>query len=247
MSKIFLANFKMNFVLDDIENYFENFLKNVKVKNNQVGFFVPYTFLMQTKELLKDSKLLIGAQNVHFEESGAFTGEISASMIKNCNADMVLIGHSERRKFFKETDKEINKKIKNLMKYNLKAVLCIGEKKEERESGLTDVVIYNQLKTAFSGLYENEFENLIIAYEPIWAIGTGEVASNKVIIDAVILIRKIIKDLYNSELAENTKVIYGGSISSKNHKTLSKIKNINGFLIGGASLNYNEFSEIINN
>ncbi|MDD4408265.1 MAG: triose-phosphate isomerase [Clostridia bacterium] len=246
MSKIFLANFKMNFNLDDIENYFENFLRNINIKNNQVGFFVPYTFLMQTKELLKDTKLLVGAQNVHFKESGAFTGEISATMIKNCNADMVLIGHSERRKFFKETDEEINKKIKKLMKHNLRAVLCIGEKKEERESGLTDVVIYNQLKATLAGLYENEFENLIIAYEPVWAIGTGEVASNKIIEDAVTLIRKIIKDLYNSELAESTKIIYGGSISSKNCKTLSKIKNINGFLIGGASLNYNEFSEIIN-
>jgi len=132
------------------------------------------------------------------------------------------------------------------MKHNIKVVLCIGETKEERTSGNTKKVIYTQLREALAGLYENELDNMIIAYEPVWAIGTGENATNKMIEEVSQIIRQTIKDLYNTTIADKFPVIYGGSVTVKNIKILSKIKNINGFLIGGASLNYNTFAEIIN-
>lgn len=245
MNKIYFANFKMNFTFSEIETYVKNFVKLADLKNC-IGLFVPFTSLKQTKDILKDTNILVGAQNVHFEDAGAFTGEISAQMLKEAGADIVLVGHSERRKYFQEKDSDINKKIKQLMKYNIKTVLCIGETKQERTSGNTKQVIYKQLRDALAGLYENELDNMIIAYEPVWAIGTGENASNKMIEEASNIIKETIKDLYNKNIAERIPVIYGGSVTLKNNKMLSKIKNINGFLIGGASLNCNHFAEITN-
>lgn len=245
MNKIYFANFKMNLMFSEIENYVKSFKKLYDFKNC-VGLFVPHTALRQTKDILNGTNILVGAQNVHHEETGAFTGEINAQMLKEAGADIALVGHSERRKYFKEKDCEINKKIKLLMKYNIKAVLCIGETREERNSGETKQIIYRQLRDGLAGLYENELDNMIIAYEPVWAIGTGENASNKMIEDVSEIIKLTIKDLYNQSIAEKLPVIYGGSVTVKNSKTLNKIKNINGFLIGGASLNYNHFVEIIN-
>ena len=245
MNKIYFANFKMNLTFSEIKTYIKAFVKVADLKN-YIGLFVPFTAIKQTKEILKDINILVGAQNVHFEDEGAFTGEISAQMLKEVGTDIVLIGHSERRKYFFEKNTEINKKIKQLMKYNIKTVLCVGETKQERNSNNTKQVIYKQLKEALQGLYENELDNIIIAYEPVWAIGTGETASNKMIEEVSDIIRQIIADLYNKKIAEKISIIYGGSVTLKNNKTLNKIKNINGFLIGGASLNYNHFADIIN-
>lgn len=247
MINYYFANFKMNMTFEDIKSYTDSLLKVVDDKKNKVGLFVPYTVLWQTKELLKDTNILVGAQNVHYEDAGAFTGEINASMLKECNCDMVLVGHSERRKYFKETNIEINKKIKQLMKHNIKVVFCIGETKQDRIQGNAKNVLCQQLSRGLSGIYENELENILIAYEPVWAIGTGETASNKLIEESICHIKEIIKDLYNSAISEKIRVIYGGSVTPQNIKTLSKIKTIHGFLIGGASLNYNNFAEIINN
>lgn len=247
MKKHFYANFKMNKTYKEIEDYCKNFIQTVKINDkNEIALFVPYVSLKETKHLFKNENILIGAQNVHFADNGAYTGEISAIMLKECETDVVLIGHSERRKFFKETDEDINKKIKQMMKYNVKVVLCIGETRDERQMLKTKQVITNQLKKALNGLYENEFKNIIIAYEPIWAIGTGEVATNKIIEEAINLIREILASLYNSALSNNTPILYGGSVTQENCKSLNKIKNLNGFLIGGASLNPKDFSFIIN-
>lgn len=247
MINYYFANFKMNMTFEDIKNYTDSLLKIIDGNKNKVGLFVSYTVLCQTKELLKDTSILVGAQNVHYEEKGAFTGEINASMLKECNADMSLIGHSERRKYYKETNSEINKKIKILMKHNIKVVFCIGETKQDRTLGNARKVLYQQLSNGLLGIYENELENIIIAYEPVWAIGTGETASNKLIEESVCHIKEIIKDLYNNTISGKIRVIYGGSVTPQNIKTLSKIKTIHGFLIGGASLNCNNFAEIINN
>ncbi|MDD3397083.1 MAG: triose-phosphate isomerase [Clostridia bacterium] len=246
MNNIYFANFKMNLTFAEIEAYVKSLKNLIDLNSNHIGLFVPFTALKQTKDILNGLSILTGAQNVHQEEAGAFTGEINAQMLKECGTDIAIVGHSERRKYFKEKDYEINKKIKQLMKYNIKVVLCIGETKEERTSGNTKKVIYTQLREALAGLYENELDNMIIAYEPVWAIGTGENATNKMIEEVSQIIRQTIKDLYNKNIAEKFPVIYGGSVTVKNIKLLSKIKNINGFLIGGASLNYNTFAEIIN-
>lgn len=246
MNNLYFANFKMNLTFSEIEVYVKSFIKLIELKNNCVGLFVPFTALKQTKEILSGTNILVGAQNVHHEEMGAFTGEINVQMLKESGADIVLVGHSERRKYFKEKDSEINKKIKQLMRYNIKVVLCIGETKEERNSGDTKKVIYKQLRDGLAGLYENELDNIIIAYEPVWAIGTGENANNKMIEEVADIIKQTITDLYNKNIAEKISVVYGGSVTVKNHKILSKIKKISGFLIGGASLNYNHFAEIIN-
>ena len=164
--KYFLANHKMNFTYKDMNSYWKTFneiyVKNkenpkLKMENKKVGFFVPFTNLKETKKLIKNSGVMLGAQNVHFADNGSYTGEISADMLKECQTDIVLIGHSERRKFAGETDEDINKKIKQMMKYNIKSLLCIGETKEERKKLLTKKVIASQLKKALADLYENEF------------------------------------------------------------------------------------------
>lgn len=246
MNNIYFANFKMNLSFSEIETYIKSFKGLVDSNVNHIGLFVPYIALKETKNLLGKTNILTGAQNVFQEETGAFTGEVSAQMLKECGTDIALVGHSERRQLFKEKDSEINKKIKQLMKYNIKVVLCIGETKEERSLGNTKKVIFKQLREALAGLYENELDNMIIAYEPVWAIGTGENATNKMIEEVSGIIKQTIQDLYNKVTAEKIPVIYGGSVTPKNIKILSKIKNIKGFLIGGASLNYNNFAEMVN-
>ena len=247
MKKYFFANFKMNKTFKEVKAYTEQFVQAAKInENNSIALFLPFTALLPAKELFKDSNILTGAQNVHFAEEGAYTGEISASMLKECETDIVLVGHSERRKYYNETNQNINKKIQQMMKYNVKVCVCVGETKEERAKLETKKVITNQLKKALNELYENEMKNIVIAYEPIWAIGTGEVATNKMIEEVIELIRSILSQLYNEKVANQTPILYGGSVTPENCKSLNKIKNLNGFLVGSASLNPKSFSNIIN-
>lgn len=246
MKKIIYGNFKMNTTIKDIEIYIEKFLPLVMNCKNDIAIFPPFTNLMFTKQKLTSSKVLLGAQNLSYEEKGAYTGEVSGEMLKAVEVDVVLIGHSERRKLFGEKNDIINKKIKQALSNGLKVILCVGETKTERANNKYKQVIHKQITEAVKGLYDNELKNIIIAYEPVWAIGTGVVPNSKQIEEVVNIIREEIKNEYTITSSKNIKILYGGSVNSTNAKQFAFIHGINGLLVGGASLKPEEFAKICN-
>ena len=183
---------------------------------------------------------------MHFEESGAYTGEVSAKMLKSIGVEYVIIGHSERRQYFNETDETVNKKIKAAFANELKPIVCVGETLEERESGKTVDIITNQTKLALEGLTDEQVKNTIIAYEPIWAIGTGKTATSEDANNSIKEIRKKIEEIYGKDVAECVIIQYGGSVKSVNAKELFTTSDIDGGLVGGASLKPEEFAKIVN-
>ena len=183
---------------------------------------------------------------MHWEEKGAYTGEISGSMLKSINTEYVIIGHSERRQYFAETDESVNKKIKAAFENELKPIVCVGETLEQRESGITNEIITNQTRLALEGLTNEQVENTIVAYEPIWAIGTGKTATSDDANEAVKAIREEIKRIYGVDTAEKVIIQYGGSVKSSNAKELFETSDIDGGLVGGASLVPDEFAKIVN-
>lgn len=185
--------------------------------------------------------LKIGAQNMSQFEEGAYTGEISAPMLKNVGIKHILVGHSERRAYFNETDEHVNEKIKMALKYDLQAIVCVGESLETREKNETNAFLKKQILGALNGLVEEEVEKLVIAYEPIWAIGTGKTATSKQANDAIVYIRKTIEGLYNKDLASKVRILYGGSVNTSNIDELLSQSDIDGALIGGASLDPKSF------
>ncbi len=245
--KIVAGNWKMHKTLPEaIELVSE--LKN-KLQNFQpacdVIIFPPFVNLESVSELLKDSPIHLGAQNMHFEESGAFTGEISADMLKSVGAEFVIIGHSERRHIFNEPDEWINEKVKRALKKGLKPILCIGEKLEEREEGLTEKVLRRQVIEGLKGISSEAIKNIVIAYEPVWAIGTGKTAAPQEADSAHAFVRAIITELYDSDVAQSLTIQYGGSVKPNNAKDLLSQPNIDGALVGGACLKADSFIEII--
>ena len=246
MKKYILGNFKMNMTLKETEGYIEKFLPLVENSKNEIVIFPSFTNLMFANQKLTASKVFLGAQNVHFENSGAYTGEISSSMLKSVGVSFVLIGHSERRKYFLEKNEQLNKKIKEALGQGLKVILCIGETKYERQNKKYKQVLQKDVQDALKGLYENELKNIIIAYEPIWSIGTGKLPSGKEIEEACVIIREQILTDYSEKSSKNIKVLYGGSVNAQNAKVFSDIKGINGLLVGGASLKADEFAKICN-
>lgn len=241
MKKI-IANFKMNMNGQEVKDYLTKLLAKVNGKN-EVVVCPPYTSLSIANFLLEGSLIELGAQNICDEEEGKCTGEISGRMVKDCGASYVIVGHSERRAKFKENGRTINKKIKSALKNRLKVILCVGEQLAEKNMGKTKEVIKTQIEEAFKGLYENELENITIAYEPIWAIGTGNTPQSKDIEAIAKYIRQVICDDFSPK-AEKIAVVYGGSVDTKNCSTFAKIKGINGLLVGGASLNVDSFAQI---
>ena len=183
---------------------------------------------------------------MHWEEKGAYTGEVSAKMLKSIGVEYVIIGHSERRQYFAETDETVNKKIKAAFENGLKPIVCVGETLEERESGKTAEIITNQTKLALEGLTEEQVKNTIIAYEPIWAIGTGKTATSEDANNSIKEIRKEISENYGNDVAECVIIQYGGSVKSSNAKELFSMSDIDGGLVGGASLKPDEFAKIVN-
>ena len=183
---------------------------------------------------------------MHWEESGAYTGEVSAQMLKSIGVEYVIIGHSERRQYFNETDETVNKKIKSAFNVGLKPIVCVGESLEERESGKAVEKVTNQVKLALEGLTENQVEDVIIAYEPIWAIGTGKTATSEDANNMIKQIRQEISKLYGQIVAERVIIQYGGSVKSSNSKELFSTSDIDGALVGGASLKSDEFAKIVN-
>ena len=207
---------------------------------------VPYVDLAVVIEACKGSAIKVGAENVHWEKSGAYTGEISADMLKEIGTEYVIIGHSERRQYFGETDETVNKRVRAALDAGLKVILCVGELLTQREQGITGEIVSLQTKIALMGVSEQELGNVIIAYEPVWAIGTGRTATSEQADEVCGIIRGVVASLYSSAAAEAMTIQYGGSMNAKNAAELLAMPNVDGGLIGGASLKAPDFAVIIN-
>lgn len=205
----------------------------------------PFTSLQAVSLAIQGSSLLLGAQDVHWEREGAFTGEVSPPMLLSLGCQYVIIGHSERRLLFHESDKIVNLKLKASLKENLTPILCIGETLQEREKGKTEEVVENQLKGAFAELSPEDIGKLVLAYEPVWAIGTGKTATPKQANDVHLFIRKKLEERYGQHMANNITILYGGSVRPENSKDLLKETDIDGALVGGASLDADSFEKIV--
>ena len=244
--KVIAGNWKMNMLPDETIKFIEEFAPLVKDTENEVILCVPYTDLFYALLNVQGTNIKIGAQNMHFEEKGAYTGEVSPQMLKAINVEYVIIGHSERRQYYNETDETVNKKIKAAFNVGLKPIVCVGETLEERENGKTAEIITNQTKLALEGLSNEQVENTIIAYEPIWAIGTGKTATSEDANNSIKEIRNKIAEIYGQNTASRVIIQYGGSVKSSNAKELFSTSDIDGGLVGGASLKAEEFSKIVN-
>ena len=244
--KVIAGNWKMNMLPNEAIKFIEELTPLVKDTQNEVILCVPYTDLFYALLTAQNTNIKIGAQNMHFEEKGAYTGEISGEMLKSINVEYVIIGHSERRQYFNETDETVNKKIKSAFKYGLKPIVCVGETLEQRDAGKTEEIITKQTELALDGLTEEQVEGVIIAYEPIWAIGTGKTATKEDANNSIKQIRNKIAEIYGQNVASRVIIQYGGSVKSTNAKELFTMSDIDGGLVGGASLKADEFSKIVN-
>ena len=245
--KVIAGNWKMNMLPNEAMNFINGIAPVANNSNAEVILCVPYTDLFYSLLTVQDTKIKIGAQNMHWETSGAYTGEISADMLKCINVEYVIIGHSERRQYFNETDETVNLKIKKALISGLKPIVCVGENLEQRQLHLEEDVIEKQIKKALEGIQKEDLDNIIIAYEPIWAIGTGNVATKEDANNMMKVIRRQITKLYNEEIAQKIILLYGGSVNKDNSKELFDSSDIDGGLVGGASLKASEFEEIIKN
>lgn len=245
--KIVAGNWKMNNDLKSSINLISGIKNGLEGKSISTKVIVcpPFTSLETANALLKGTEISLGAQNMYYAESGAYTGEISAQMIKSVGCEFVIIGHSERRTIFKETDEMINLKLKAAIKNNLKPIFCIGETLEEREKGITFNIIQHQVNVGLQNIYEEELKEVIIAYEPVWAIGTGKNATPDQAQEVHHFIRDLITKSFSSNVAENLIIQYGGSVKPENAGILMSQPDIDGALVGGACLDPESFIKII--
>ena len=245
--KIIIAgNWKMNktsLEAIDLVNLLKRNLGDVS--EVEVVVCPPFTALSDIHDILDDSNINLGAQNLYWEDSGAFTGEISASMLKALDVEYVIIGHSERRQFFGETDEMVNKRIKAALRHELTPIVCVGEVLQEREQGKTFDVIKKQCAGGWAGLTAEDMEKIVIAYEPVWAIGTGKTATPQQAQEVHHFIRELIKKMFHQEIAAQIRIQYGGSVKPENTADLIGQPDIDGALVGGASLQENSFTEIV--
>ncbi len=243
---IIAGNWKMNNTIKEGIELIEEIKKSKLNKDVESVICVPYTMLKDAKVAVKETNIKLGAQNMHYEENGAFTGEISPLMLKEIGVDYVIIGHSERREYFKETDEDINKKIKTALTHNIKPILCVGESLEERESNIQEKIVNDQIEKALKDVNASKLENIVIAYEPIWAIGTGKTASSDDANEMLVSIRKKIKSLYDEKSSEVIRLQYGGSVKPNNIEELMSKSDVDGALVGGASLKADDFIKLLN-
>ena len=243
--KVIAGNWKMNMLPNEAMNFINSLGARINGANCEVVLCVPYTDLFYSLLTAQDTNIKIGSQNMHYEERGAFTGEIAPEMLECINVKYVIIGHSERRQYFAETDETVNRKIKAALKHNLTPIVCVGETLKQRELDLTEEVITQQTCLALEGLTKEQVEKIIIAYEPIWAIGTGKVATKEDANESIKQIRNKIASLYGETTAGNVTILYGGSVNSQNAEELFEASDIDGALVGGASLKVDEFEKII--
>ena len=244
--KVIAGNWKMNMLPDAAIRFIDELTPLVKDTQNEVVLCVPYTDLFYALLAAQNTNIKIGAQNMHWEESGAYTGEVSGQMLKAIGVAYVIIGHPERRQYFAETDETVNKKLKAAFKYGLKPIVCVGETLEQREEGKAKEVVTMQIEKDLEGLTEEQVANTIIAYEPIWAIGTGKTATSEDANEMTKAIREKISNIYGQNIANGVIIQYGGSVKSSNAKELFSMSDIDGGLVGGASLKSDEFAKIVN-
>ena len=244
--KVIAGNWKMNMLPNEAISKITNLAPLEENAENEVVLCVPYTDLFYSLLTAQGTNIKIGAQNMHYEEKGAYTGEISGEMLKSIGVEYVIIGHSERRAYFGETDETVNKKIKAALKNGLKPIVCVGEDLSQREQGIQYEIIENQVQKALEGLTNEQVEQTIIAYEPIWAIGTGKTASSEDANEAIKKIREKIGKIYGQMVAKRVIIQYGGSMKPSNAKELLEMSDIDGGLIGGASLKAEDFAKIVN-
>ena len=244
--KVIAGNWKMNKLPNEAMEFISELEPLVKNTENEVVICVPYTDLFYSLMHAQDTNIKIGAQNMNAEEKGAYTGEVSGEMLKAIGVEYVIIGHSERRAYYNETDESVNKKLKKALSLKLKPIVCVGESLEQRENGTAKEIVTTQTKLALEGLSNEDVTKTIIAYEPIWAIGTGKIATKEDANETIKWIREEIENIYGKDVAENVIIQYGGSVKSSNSKELFEMSDIDGGLVGGASLDAQEFAKIIN-
>lgn len=242
---IIAGNWKMHKTIAEALE-FVNEVKD-RVNNDKVEAVIcaPFTLLKDLKQATKGTNIKIGAQNMHFEEKGAFIGEISPLMLKELDMDYVVIGHSERRQYFNETDETVNKKVLKALEVGIDPILCVGETLEEREAGNTKDVCKVQVEKALENVSKEDLAKVVIAYEPVWAIGTGKTATSEDANDVIAYIREVVANLYG-ELANEVRIQYGGSVKPSNVAEIMNQSDIDGALVGGASLEANDYVELVN-
>ena len=245
-TKVIAANWKMYKTPDQTRDFFRDFLPLVAGHTrDEIVVCPPYIDLADAMEAAKGSNVAIGGQNVHWKEEGAFTGEISAAMLLALGVKHVIIGHSERRQYFGETDDTVNLRLKAALEAGLTPICCVGEVLEEREAGLTDDVLRRQCVRAFHAVSAKKAAKLVVAYEPVWAIGTGKTASPGIAAEAHAVIRREVTEIFGDQFAGKLRILYGGSVKPENAATLMAQEEIDGALVGGASLDAKSFAAIV--
>ncbi len=240
------GNWKMNKTLEEAKKFIvELTSKELPNKEIEVELYVPSVYLMVLNTYVKDTNIKLGAQNIYQELSGAFTGETSIEMLKSIGIERTLVGHSERREYFNETDKIVNQKVLLCLENDVKPVVCIGETLDQREANITNNVLKTQVTEALKNVSKEDMKNIIVAYEPVWAIGTGVTATAEDANEACKYVRNVIESLYDSETAENTVIQYGGSVKPENVQEILSQEDINGALVGGASLEVESYLQLI--
>ena len=243
---IIAGNWKMNKTVSEAVELVKELKPLVKDAKCDVVVCPTFVCLPAVIDVVKDSNIKVGAQNMHFEENGAFTGEVSPNMLKELGVEYVIIGHSERRQYFNETDETVNKKLKTAFNHKFIPILCVGESLEEKEDNITEEVLSKQIKLDLKGISAEDVKNMVIAYEPIWAIGTGKTATADEANNTIGFIRSVVEKLYNKEVSENIRIQYGGSVKPSTIKEQMSKEHIDGGLIGGASLKAEDFAAIVN-
>ncbi len=242
---VIAGNWKMNKTPSETTAFVKELIPVAQDATCDVVICTPFVCLQNAVEAAKNTNIHVGAQNLHFEAKGAFTGEVSADMLKDLGVEYVIIGHSERRQYFAETDETVNKKIHTALAAGLKPILCVGELLSQREAGITTETVSVQIKKAFAGVRAEDARHIIVAYEPVWAIGTGKTATADQADEVCGIIRSVLAGLYGAELADEVIIQYGGSMNAKNAKELLSKPNVDGGLIGGASLKSEDFGTIL--
>ncbi|HIR08502.1 MAG TPA: triose-phosphate isomerase [Candidatus Pullichristensenella stercoripullorum] len=243
---IIAGNWKMNKTPAEAVELVKGLIPLVKDAKCDVVVCPTAVCLPAVAEVIKGTNIKLGAQNVHFAEKGAYTGELSADMLKAVGCEYVIVGHSERRQYFGETDKTVNLRATAAVKAGLTAIICVGEMKDERVDGYTDIIVAYQTKMALKGLTAEELDHVVIAYEPVWAIGTGLTATDEQANETIGVIRKAIAEVYGDDVAQKVRIQYGGSMKGSNVKGLMAQPEIDGGLIGGASLKAEDFAQVVN-
>ncbi|WP_053956689.1 triose-phosphate isomerase [Inediibacterium massiliense] len=243
---IIAGNWKMHKTIKESNEFVEKIKEDVAGTDVEVVLCVPYTSLETVKKAAEGTNIKVGAQNMHWEENGAYTGEISPIMLGEIGIDYCIIGHSERRQYFNETDETVNKKIHTALKYKINPILCVGETLEQREKNETDHIVKNQVIKALKDVSPQNVKEIVIAYEPIWAIGTGKTATPQEANEVIFTIREGIKELYGEDICSEIRIQYGGSVKPSNVEEIMNQEDIDGALVGGASLNPEDFVKLVN-